>query len=90
MSIQAVVVPGMGVAAAQAGVDSSRENQMLIFRELQAGTDPDEMGQYTFGNLPAPSESEEDPDGLTPVDPDDSVPFIDDEDEQGGGGSRCF
>ena len=43
MSIQAVVVPGMGVAAAQAGVDSSRENQMLIFRELQAGTDPDDI-----------------------------------------------
>lgn len=40
-SIQAVVVPGVGVAAAQAGVDSSRENQMLIFEELGAGTDPD-------------------------------------------------
>ncbi len=42
-SIQAVIVPGMGVAAAQAGVDSTRENQMLIFRELQAGTDPDDI-----------------------------------------------
>jgi uncharacterized Ntn-hydrolase superfamily protein len=41
--IQAVIVPGMGVAAAQAGVDSTRENQMLIFRELQAGTDPDDI-----------------------------------------------
>lgn len=42
-SIQAVIVPGMGVAAAQAGVDSSRQNQMLIFREMQAGTDPDDI-----------------------------------------------
>lgn len=41
--IQAVIVPGIGVAAAQAGVDSTRENQMLIFRQLQAGTDPDEI-----------------------------------------------
>lgn len=40
MDIQAVVVPGVGVAAAQAGVDSSRENQRLIYRELRAGTDP--------------------------------------------------
>lgn len=43
MSIQAVVVPGVGVAAAQAGVDSTRENQMLIFREIQNGTDPDDI-----------------------------------------------
>ncbi len=41
MSIQAVIVPGVGVAAAQAGVDSSRQNQMLMFREMQNGTDPD-------------------------------------------------
>lgn len=40
MDIQAIVVPGVGVAAAQAGVDSSRENQRLIYRELRAGTDP--------------------------------------------------
>lgn len=38
--IQAIVVPGIGVAAAQAGVDRTRENQKLIFRELQKGTDP--------------------------------------------------
>ena len=43
MSIQAVVVPGVGVAAAQAGVDSSRANQMLIFEQLRAGTDPDDI-----------------------------------------------
>jgi uncharacterized Ntn-hydrolase superfamily protein len=39
--VQAVVVPGRGVAAAQAAVDRSRENQMLLHRELQAGTDPE-------------------------------------------------
>lgn len=40
MDIQAIVVPGVGVAAAQAGVDASRENQRLIYRELRNGTDP--------------------------------------------------
>ena len=38
--IQAIVVPGLGVAAAQAAVDHTRENQRLIFHELQKGTDP--------------------------------------------------
>jgi len=38
--IQAVVVPGKGIAAAQAGVDGTRANQMLIFRELEKGTAP--------------------------------------------------
>jgi len=41
MGIQAIVVPGIGVAAAQAGVDSTRANQMLIYRELRKGTAPD-------------------------------------------------
>ncbi len=40
MGVQAVVVPGKGVAACQAGVDSTHANQMLVFRELQQGTDP--------------------------------------------------
>ena len=40
MGVQAVVVPGMGVAACQASVDGSHQNQMLVFRELQKGTDP--------------------------------------------------
>jgi hypothetical protein len=40
MSVQAVVVPGKGVAACQAGVDGTHANQMLVFRELQKGTDP--------------------------------------------------
>ena len=43
MDIQAVVVPGIGVAVAQAGVDRTRENQRLIFRELQRGTPPEEI-----------------------------------------------
>jgi uncharacterized Ntn-hydrolase superfamily protein len=40
-SIQAVIVPGVGVAAAQAGVDRTRANQTLIYEEMQKGTDPD-------------------------------------------------
>jgi len=38
--IQAIVVPGVGVAAAQAGVDRTRANQKLIFAELVKGTAP--------------------------------------------------
>lgn len=40
MGIQAVVVPGKGVAACQAGVDGTHANQMLVYSELQKGTDP--------------------------------------------------
>lgn len=40
MGVQAVVVPGKGVAACQAGVDGTHANQMLVYRELQKGTDP--------------------------------------------------
>src|SRR3954447_21781700 len=40
MGVQAVVVPGKGVAACQAAVDNTHQNQMLVFRELQKGTDP--------------------------------------------------
>src|SRR6202050_2066561 len=39
--VQAVVVPGKGVAAGQAGVDSAtHQNQTLVFEELKRGTDP--------------------------------------------------
>jgi len=38
--IQAVVVPGKGVAACQAGVDGTHQNQTLVFEELQKGTEP--------------------------------------------------
>jgi uncharacterized Ntn-hydrolase superfamily protein len=41
--IQAIVVPGVAVAAAQAGVDQTRTNQRLIFAELQKGTAPAEI-----------------------------------------------
>jgi uncharacterized Ntn-hydrolase superfamily protein len=40
MGVQAVVVPGKGVAACQAGVDGTHANQMLVYAELQKGTDP--------------------------------------------------
>ena len=43
MDIQAIVVPGVGVAAAQAGVDATRENQRLIHRGLKQGTAPEEI-----------------------------------------------
>jgi hypothetical protein len=41
--VQAVVVPGKGVAACQAAVDQTHQNQMLVFRELQKGTDPKQI-----------------------------------------------
>ena len=50
MSIQAVIVPGVGVAAAQAGVDGTRANQMLIFEQMRAGTDPDEILRMLSGD----------------------------------------
>ena len=40
MGVQAVIVPGKGVAACQAGVDGTHKNQMLVFEELKKGTDP--------------------------------------------------
>lgn len=40
MDVQAVIVPGVGVAACQAGVDNTRENQMLVYREIKKGTPP--------------------------------------------------
>ena len=41
--LQAVVIPGVGVAACQAGVDGTHKNHMLVFQELQKGTDPKEI-----------------------------------------------
>lgn len=40
MDVQAVIVPGIGVAACQAGVDNTRENQMLVYNEMKKGTPP--------------------------------------------------
>ena len=43
MDIQAVIVPGVGVAACQAGVDNTRANQMLVYEEIRKGTDPERI-----------------------------------------------
>jgi len=40
MDVQAIVVPGRGAAVAQAAVDNTRRNQMLIYEELRKGTSP--------------------------------------------------
>jgi hypothetical protein len=42
-SIQAVVLPGIGVGAAQAGVDDTRANQQLIYDEMKKGTPPSDI-----------------------------------------------
>ena len=41
MDVQAIVVPGKGIAAAQAGVDLTRANQTLIRERLAAGVAPE-------------------------------------------------
>lgn len=41
--LQAVVLPGVGVAACQAGVDGTHKNHMLVVQEMQKGTDPKEI-----------------------------------------------
>src|SRR5919204_3738097 len=43
MDVQAVIVPGIGVAACQAGADNTRENQMLVYNELKKGTPPPQI-----------------------------------------------
>jgi hypothetical protein len=49
--VQAVVVPGKGVAACQAGVDSAtHQNQTLVFEELQRGTDPARIIEMLSGD----------------------------------------
>lgn len=40
MGVQAVVVPGKGVAACQAVVDRTHQNQLLVYDELKKGTSP--------------------------------------------------
>jgi uncharacterized Ntn-hydrolase superfamily protein len=40
MDVQAVIVPGIGVAACQAGADNTRRNQITVFEELKKGTEP--------------------------------------------------
>jgi hypothetical protein len=41
--VQAVIVPGKGIAACQASVDATHQNQMQVFQELQKGTDPGQI-----------------------------------------------
>ena len=41
--LQAVVIPGIGVAACQAGVDGTHKNHTLVFEEMKKGTDPKEI-----------------------------------------------
>ena len=43
MDVQAVIVPGVGVAACQAGVDNTRANQMLVYEEIRKGTEPERI-----------------------------------------------
>src|SRR3954465_9851772 len=43
--VQAVIVPGKGIAACQANVDGTHSNQMLVFNELMKGTSPDSIIQ---------------------------------------------
>lgn len=43
MDVQAIIAPGFGVAAAQAGVDRTRANQTLIHGELKKGTHPSDI-----------------------------------------------
>ena len=38
--VQAVIVPGKGIAACQASVDGTHANQMLVYEEIKKGTDP--------------------------------------------------
>ena len=48
--VQAIVAPGVGVAAAQAGVDRSRRNQTLIHEELKKGTHPSVIVQMLMAD----------------------------------------
>jgi uncharacterized Ntn-hydrolase superfamily protein len=41
--VQAVIVPGKGIAACQAAVDGTHTNQMLVFNELMKGTHPKQI-----------------------------------------------
>jgi uncharacterized Ntn-hydrolase superfamily protein len=43
MDLQAVVVPGKGVAVAQAATDMTRANQDRLFVEIDKGTDPQQI-----------------------------------------------
>jgi uncharacterized Ntn-hydrolase superfamily protein len=67
MDLQAVIVPGIGVAACQAGADNTHANQMLVYNELKKGTPPTQIlemlkadpniQQRQFGILAIPKDS---------------------------------
>src|SRR5262245_18309997 len=48
--VQAVVVPGIGVAACQASVDGTHANQMLVFSELKKGIPPEDIIKLLSAN----------------------------------------
>jgi uncharacterized Ntn-hydrolase superfamily protein len=48
--IQAIVAPKFGVAAAQASVDGTRQNQSLVFAELKKGTHPSAILQMLMAD----------------------------------------
>ena len=50
MDVQAIIAPGFGVAAAQAGVDRTRRNQTLIHAELMKGTHPSAIIQLLMAD----------------------------------------
>lgn len=50
MDVQAIIAPGFGIAAAQAGVDRTRENQRLIHGELMKGTHPSAILQLLMAD----------------------------------------
>jgi len=50
MDVQAIIVPGYGIAAAQAGVDRTRANQMLVYDELKKGTHPSAIIQLLMAD----------------------------------------
>jgi uncharacterized Ntn-hydrolase superfamily protein len=43
MNFQAVIVPGVGVAACQAAIDMSGQNHRVVYEQLKKGTDPKEI-----------------------------------------------
>src|SRR5262245_42306962 len=58
MGVQAVVVPGKGVAACQAGVDNTHQNQMLVFKELEKGTDQNQNNERLHQHAQCPSKQQ--------------------------------
>lgn len=50
MDLQAIVVPGKGVASAQAATDVTRANQDRIFVEIDKGTDPQQIIELLKGD----------------------------------------